>query len=155
MVTASADPTQLSKRLTWNKLVFITLMVMLIGVIGGSFMIGRFGFFTPPLLPYTILIYLLLWMPAFVIGLLLRPTGRRLSLLLLVVLGMVILAGGLVLLGPTFSYTSGSCQPAPLPEQPVRYECVSAPNYQNERFNYVLRGSTGSPFVRLDESSLP
>lgn len=153
-MTASVDPAQ-SKWLTWNKLVFITLMVMLIGVTAGSMMIGRLGFFTPPLLPYTILIYLLLWIPVFVIGLFLRPTGRRLSLLLLVVLGMVILAGGLVLLGPTFSYTSGSCQLAPLPEQPVRYECVSAPNYQNARFKYVLRGSTGSPFVRIDESSLP
>ncbi len=148
-MTDSVDSLQTTTWLTWNKLVVITLAVMLAGVVLGFILIGRFGFFAPPLLSYTIPIYLLLWLPVFVIGLLLRPVGSRKSLIWLAGLGIVILTAALVILGPSFNYTNGTCQLVSLPDQPVHYECVSAPNYQNARSNYVLRGNEGSPFVNI------
>lgn len=138
-----------AKRLTWARLVTITLIVMLIGVILGSIIINRLGLFRPPLLPYTVAIYLLLWLPVFIVGLLLKPGGSRKPLVWLVVLGIVVGILGLTLLGPAFNYTAGSCQPAPLPGQSVRYECLSQPNYQQAQLNYILEGNEGSPFVQV------
>ncbi len=146
-MNVSVVPPQPVRWLTWGRLVAITLIVMLVGIVSGWFVIGRFGLFAPPLLPYTVLIYLLLWLPVFIIGLLMRPHSSRKPLLLLVALGVVITVIGLVILGTALNYTSGTCQPAPLAEQSVRYECLSATNYQNARAGYVLEGSTGSPFV--------
>ncbi|MBN8620684.1 MAG: hypothetical protein J0L63_17350 [Anaerolineae bacterium] len=138
--------------LTWGRLVALSLSCMLLGILLGSFIIGRFGFFAPPLLPYTVIFYLLLWLPIFLIGLFLHPHGSRRPLLLFIVLGAGIILFGLVLFGPTFNYTNGACQSAPLPDQPIRYECLSAPNYQNARASFILVGAQGSPFVHSDDS---
>ncbi|MBL8162262.1 MAG: hypothetical protein JNJ61_09780 [Anaerolineae bacterium] len=144
---SSVVPNQPTGWLSWGRLVAITLAVMLVGVIAGLLIIGRLGLFAPPLLPYTVPFYLLLWLPVFVIGLFFRPHGSRRPLLVFVVLGLVIVVMGLVILGPTFNYTNGTCQSAPLPETPVRYAC-SLPTYQNSLFNYILEGREGSPFVQ-------
>lgn len=138
--------------LTWGKLVVITLVVMLIGVAAGVVITTSAGLFAPPLLPYTVPFYLLLWLPVFVIGLLLRPHGSRTPLLALVGLGALIVVIGLALLGPAVGYSSNPCQPAPLPDQPVRYECETV-TYQGTTTRFVLLGSPGSPFVRFVPST--
>lgn len=150
---SSGAPNQPSGWLTWARLVAITLAVMLGGVVGGVVIIDHLGLFAPPLLPYTIPFYLLLWLPVFVIGLFMRPRGSYKPLLLLI-LGMVMIVTGLVILGPNFNYTNGICQHAPLPEKSVRYEC-SLINYQQARVTYILEGREGSPFVQPVLSTRP
>jgi hypothetical protein len=136
--------------LTWNKVVVIVLLTMIAGIVLGAFIMGRVGWFVPPLFPYTIHFYLLLWLPVLIVGILLRPIGGSRSALLLLIVGGTLIGGfGLILFGPTFNYTAGACQLAPLPDQPVRYECLSAPDYYNTQVPYVLVGNPGSLFVRL------
>lgn len=148
-------PNQPTGWLTWGRLVAITLAVMLGGVVGGMVMIGHLGLFAPPLLPYTIPFYLLVWLPIFVVGLFMRPRGDSYKpLLLLLILGAMIIVIGLVILGPTFNYTSGICQRAPLPEKSMRYEC-SLTNYQQSRVTYVLEGREGSLFVQYIPPTRP
>jgi hypothetical protein len=74
MVDSIQDPRP-SQQLTWQRLVVITLLVMLVGVVGGAVVIGRIGMFARPLLPYTVPIYLLLWLPVFIGGLLFWRPG--------------------------------------------------------------------------------
>lgn len=146
----SSVPPPVITGLTWSRLVGITLVVMVIGVILGAVITTQFGLFVPPLLPFTVPIYLLLWLPVFLIGLLMRPRGSWKPLLALVVLGVIIGIAGLVAMGSAVGYSVNPCQPAPLPDQPVRYECGYV-NYQNAPVTFVLVGSAGSPFVQVAE----
>jgi len=137
-------------RLSWNRLAVIVLAVMLAGVLIGSLIINNLGYFAPPLLPYTVYIYLLVWLPVLVIGILLRPSGRiRQAAMGLVIGGAVILIAGLVLMGSAFNHTSGTCALTPQTDQPILYTCTSAPNYQGATVTYELVGQAGSPFVKL------
>ncbi|MBZ0278067.1 MAG: hypothetical protein K8I60_18110 [Anaerolineae bacterium] len=136
------------KWLTWDKLVAITLILIMVCILLSALMIPRVGLLPPPLLPYTIYIYLFAWLPVFIVGVLLRPAGKSRRLITLVVAGLLLGVFGLALVGPSFTYTSGDCTFAPLPGQPVRYECITASNYQSARFNYVLEGREGWPFLR-------
>lgn len=140
--------TTLHKWLTWNKLVIIVLALLILGIALGLVITAQIGLFAPPLLPYTIPIYFLAWLPVLIAGLLLRPAGKPTPAIpVLIVFGLVISVIGLALLGPIFNYTSGSCQLAPLPDEPVRYECLTPVNYQGAQTIYVLVGRENWPFV--------
>lgn len=94
----SLAPSQSGKRLTWNRLVAIILVVMVIGIVLGAVITDRVGLFAPHLLPYTVPIYLLLWLPVFIIGLFFRPHGSRKALIVLIALDAVIELVGLALI---------------------------------------------------------
>jgi hypothetical protein len=146
----SSAPSPVITGLTWTRLVGITLMVMVIGVILGAVITTQFGLFAPPLLPFTVPIYLLLWLPVFLGGLLMRPHGSWKPLVALVVLGAIIGIAGLVAMGAAVGHSVNPCHHAPLPDQPMRYECGYV-NYQNAPISFVLVGSTGSIFVQVAE----
>lgn len=151
---ATQPAAQPQSGLTWGRLVVITLVSMVIGVAAGVGITTSAGLFAPPLLPLTVPFFLLLWLPVFIVGLLLRPRGSRQPLLTLIVLGVLILVGGLALLGPAVGYSVHPCQSVPLPDQPVRYECETL-TYQGTVTRFVLLGSPGSPFVRPSQSINP
>ena len=135
------------RSLTWDRLIFIVIVTMILSLLVGLFITTNFGYFRPPVLRFTNYIFLFAWIPIFILGILARPTGNpRRALITLIIVGFTTTIIGMVLLGPHFNYTSGTCDSAPLTDQPVRYECTIT-NYQNNQTSYVLVGRENWLFV--------
>jgi hypothetical protein len=148
------QPVHTRQRPTWRQCNNIVFLVMVIGM--GLTVLWPM-WLAPPLLAYTALIYLLLsiaWLPTLMVCALLRPTGERHIVALLVGLGILGVFVVMAVVGPHMSvwtFTPTACQREVLRQGLVRYTCK-----QSQMFGYqlyVLEGSEGSPFARLIEEN--
>ena len=142
-------------RPTWKQCNKRVVAVMLVGM---GLMALWPVWLAPPLLAYTPVIYLALalaWLPTLIICALLRPTGERHGVVLLIVIGIFGLFVVLALVGPNggvLGIMPSDCQREVIQQGTIRYTCKQP--ILRAYVQYVFEGSQGSPFARLVETRL-
>jgi hypothetical protein len=141
--------------LTWNQCAVLIFIMMLIGVL---LAVTLPIWFAPPLTFYTYIFYEVLalaWIPLFILCLLLRPTGSKVGIILVSIIGFFVaayigasLAYNLILSSNRFNGAVQDCQEELTTDNRVLYTCTFIGFTDTD---YVLRftGAVDSFFVYL------
>jgi hypothetical protein len=141
--------------ITWNQCALLILIIMLIGV---ALALTLPIWFAPPLTFYTYIFYeviALIWIPLYILCLLLRPTGSRVGIILVSVVGLFValyvggsLAYNLIFASNQFNGARQDCTQDITPDNRVTHTCTFIGFTDTD---YVLRfeGQVNSFFVTL------
>lgn len=149
--TPNSSPASPSpRRLSWNQAVAVLLVTVGLGVLLNLW----HPLLAPPYFNATLLLYIvgdLAWLPALVICLLLRPTGKRTRPLRFFLAGLVIFYGALPFIGAEVPIGAFGlpleCHTVSQTPERVQYDCVADRMFMID--TYTLEGPTGWPIVWL------
>lgn len=143
---------------TWNKVVVLVILAMVINVALGYNLASKGWYLEPPLFTFTPFFYLFSWIPVFVICTLLRPSGNRRILIFLPIVIILVSCWGCygygVLLRLDFALAHPMCYPESSPNTKILYNCEIPGGPEaglGSKSTFLLRGVGTGPLVKITD----